>query len=72
MISQKILGEEEYEQWMEEYKDASASLNNRDRLVQGAIERLENEMDYLGVTGVEGEACALMLCLTRYCCVDKL
>ena len=54
MISQKILGEEEFEQWMEDYKDASAALNNRDRLVQSAIERLENEMDYLGVTGVEG------------------
>ena len=35
------------------YKKARASLNDRERLVNEAIESIEEDMDYLGVTGVE-------------------
>jgi magnesium-transporting ATPase (P-type) len=32
---------------------ARASLNDRERLVNQALESIEEDMDYLGVTGVE-------------------
>lgn len=32
---------------------AKADLNDRERLVQNCIEELEQDMDLLGVTGVE-------------------
>lgn len=35
---------------------AQASLGNREELVKDAISELENEMELLGITGVEGKS----------------
>jgi phospholipid-translocating ATPase len=53
VICQKVLTEEEFEEWKKEYNEAQASLQNRDANVQEVIEQLEYDMELLGVTGVE-------------------
>ena len=55
VISQKMLTQEYYEKWNRKYNQAKASLANRDELVAEAISELENEMELLGITGVEGK-----------------
>lgn len=39
---------------MKRYKDAKTDLNNREVLTQNCIDELEQEMELLGITGVEG------------------
>lgn len=53
VISQKLLSEKQYEDFDRRYKMARSSLNDREKLVNEAIESIEEDMDYLGVTGVE-------------------
>ena len=53
VISQKMITEKEFEEFDQRYKRARASLSDRENLVNLALESLEEEMDYLGVTGVE-------------------
>lgn len=53
VISMKSLTEKQYEDWSRKYTEAKADLNDRERLVQLCIEELEQDMDLLGVTGVE-------------------
>lgn len=53
VISMKPLTEKQYEDWSRKYAEAKADLNDRERLVQLCIEELEQDMDLLGVTGVE-------------------
>lgn len=48
-----MITKEEYEEWSAQYNEAQASLQNRDANIQQVIELLENEMELLGVTGVE-------------------
>lgn len=55
VISQKLLDEQEFMQWQERYKEAKADLNNREKAVARCIEELEQDMELLGVTGVEGK-----------------
>jgi magnesium-transporting ATPase (P-type) len=53
VISMKSLTEKQYEDWSRKYTEAKADLNDRERLVQLCIEELEQDMDLIGVTGVE-------------------
>ena len=53
VISQKSMTEKEFEDFEFNYKRARASLENREKLIQEAVERIEVDMEYLGVTGVE-------------------
>ena len=53
VISQKLLSPEYYQEWNRKYEVAKADLNDRERLVQNCIEVLEQDMELLGVTGVE-------------------
>ncbi len=55
VISQKLLTQEQYDKWNRIYITAKASLGNREELVAEAISELENEMELLGITGVEGK-----------------
>ncbi len=55
VISQKLLTQEQYDKWNRIYTTAKASLGNREELVAEAISELENEMELLGITGVEGK-----------------
>ena len=56
VISQKQIDENEFEAWQERYKEAKADLNNREKAMARCIEDLEQDMELLGVTGVEGSA----------------
>mmetsp|Transcript_4676 Transcript_4676/g.7949 ORF Transcript_4676/g.7949 Transcript_4676/m.7949 type:complete len:542 (-) Transcript_4676:46-1671(-) len=53
VISQKSISEEFYEQWTQRYEAAKADLGDRERLVASCLEELEQDMELLGVTGVE-------------------
>ena len=53
VISQKMLSEEFYSRWAQQYEEAKADLNDRERLVMQCIEELEGDMELLGVSGVE-------------------
>ena len=53
VLTQKILTEEEFNEWNQEYKEASTSMDNRKEKMARTISKLENNMDFLCVTGVE-------------------
>jgi phospholipid-translocating ATPase len=53
VISQKEMRKEEYEEFAARLNRARASLNNREAEVALALETIEDQMDYLAVTGVE-------------------
>ena len=60
MISQRLLEANEYEAWAQRYDVARADMDNRDEAVRACIESLEQDMDLLCVTGVEGNHCKLI------------
>ena len=49
-----MLVERDFEKWMIKYKAAKADLNDREKAVMRCMEELEQDMELLGVTGVEG------------------
>ena len=53
VLTQKIIQEEEYNKWNEEYEEAKASMENRQQKISEVVSKLENNMDFLCVTGVE-------------------
>jgi phospholipid-translocating ATPase len=53
VISMKLLSEDWYQAWNKRYIAAKADLNDRERLVAQCVEELEQDMELLGVTGVE-------------------
>lgn len=53
VITQKELRPEEYEAWSEEYEEACNLLKDRHAETMKVMEKLEKEMDLVGITGVE-------------------
>lgn len=53
VICQKLLNDEFYEKWSEVYKEALVSMSNRKEKIENAMKLLENNMEFLCVTGVE-------------------
>lgn len=53
VISQKLLQEEQFNEWQKKYEKARAELNDREQRVAECIEQLESDMELLAVTGVE-------------------
>lgn len=53
IISQKFLTEKEFNDWNIQYEEANSVLVNRDAAVRRVVESLENDMEFLGITGVE-------------------
>jgi phospholipid-translocating ATPase len=53
VLTQRILSEEEFQNWEKEYEEASASMINRKENMAKVVSKLENDMDFLCVTGVE-------------------
>ncbi len=53
VITQKFLKETDYKLWRKTYDEANTLLQNREIQVKKVIELLENDMEFLGVTGVE-------------------
>ena len=55
VIAQKQLDEKEFEGWQENYRQAKADMNNREKAMNRCLEELETDMELLGITGVEGK-----------------
>ena len=53
VITQKLVQEEEYEEFARRLKVARASMTNREEEIARCIEDLEYELEFLAVTGVE-------------------
>ena len=53
VLTQKIISNEDYENWNKEYNEALSSMENRKEKIAQTISKLENNMEFLCVTGVE-------------------
>ena len=53
VLTQKIIPQQEYDKWSHEYEEASASMINRKEEMAKVVSKLENNMEFLCVTGVE-------------------
>ena len=53
VFAKKTLSEAEYEHFLLDYKSASTDMYNREALIRESIEKLEKNMDFLCITGVE-------------------
>lgn len=53
VLTQKIISKDNFAKWQEEYNSALTSMENRKEKIAEAISKLENNMDFLCVTGVE-------------------
>ena len=53
VITQKYLSENDFTEWKARYDEACQALENRDAQTRETIESLENNMEFLGITGVE-------------------
>jgi phospholipid-translocating ATPase len=55
VICQKILEPSFYEKWQAAYDNALTSMDNRKKKVEDVMKQLENNIDFLSVTGVEDQ-----------------
>ena len=53
VIAQKVLTQDEYNKWHDEYKRAKNDYERGDILAEQVLSKLEVDMECLGVTGVE-------------------
>lgn len=53
VLTQKKLSAEKYEAWRIEYDNAQTTLINREATIRQVIDQLEQNMEFLGITGVE-------------------
>ena len=53
VLSQKIIPQDEFEKWNKEYEEAKTSMENRQQKISEVVSKIENNMDFLCVTGVE-------------------
>lgn len=53
VISQKELPEQEYEDFCKKIKIARTSMGDRAKQISNVIEQIEDNMEFLAVTGVE-------------------
>ena len=49
MLAQTTIEESEYKQWKQSYQEALASMQNREEKVDSVINKLEKDMQFLGV-----------------------
>ena len=53
VLTQKIIPEKEFHSWLQEYEEASSSMVNRKENMDKVVQKIENNMEFLCVTGVE-------------------
>ena len=53
VLTEKLLSQEEFDKWNIEYSQALIDMDNRKESIARAVSKLENNMDFLCVTGVE-------------------
>lgn len=49
VLGRRAISRSEYEEWRRDYDEASAALNNRNIKVEASIERIEKNLDFIGV-----------------------
>ncbi|CAF3403244.1 unnamed protein product [Rotaria socialis] len=52
-LGYRILSDEEYNEWLVKYREASTAINNRNELVAQIAEKIERDLILLGATGIE-------------------
>lgn len=50
VLGRRTISRAEYDLWRKDYDEASAALNNRNLKVEASIERIEKNLDFIGVT----------------------
>ena len=53
VLTQKIIPQKDFDKWEQEYEEACASMIDRKKNMDKVVSKLENNMEYLCVTGVE-------------------
>ena len=53
VLTQKLLTQEEFDKWNVKYNEAITAMDNRKERIANVVSMLENNMDFLCVTGVE-------------------
>jgi phospholipid-translocating ATPase len=53
VLSQKLIYQKDFEKWNIEYEEAKKSMEDRQKKITEVVSKLENNMDFLCVTGVE-------------------
>ena len=53
VLTQKLISQKDFDSWFEEYSQALTSMQNRKEKIRNIISKLENNMEFLCVTGVE-------------------
>ena len=53
VLTQKIISQEDFDKWDSEYREALTSMENRQEKIAHVVSKLENNMEFLCVTGVE-------------------
>jgi phospholipid-translocating ATPase len=53
VLSQKLISQEDFDKWNKEYEEAKTSMEDRQQKITNVVSKLENNMDFLCVTGVE-------------------
>ena len=54
VLSQKLIDNNFYNSWLEKYKNAELAMENRNEKIREVINSLETNMEFLAVSGVEG------------------
>jgi len=53
LLCEKVISQEEYEEWKTEYKTASSAMSKRDEKMAEVAEKLERNFNLLGATAIE-------------------
>ena len=53
VLTQRLIPQKEFKIWFDEYSEALTSMDNRKQKLRDVISKLENNMEFLCVTGVE-------------------
>ncbi len=53
VIAQKVLTEDQVNDFLHLYQDAAQQLRNREKSIQAVLHEFETDLEFLGVTGVE-------------------
>ena len=53
VLTEKLISQEDFDEWNKEYEEAKTSMEDRQKKIAEVVAKLENNMEFLCVTGVE-------------------
>ena len=53
VLTEKLISQEDFDEWNKEYEEAKTSMEDRQKKIAEVVSKLENNMEFLCVTGVE-------------------